>query len=78
MYCAAALRILAHGNGKVKAKIVGRGGITPLLKLCDPELVSDDTGAYRPIVQNTDSPYWSPICSCRIPLENLIGQFNLR
>jgi len=43
-YCAAALRILAHGNGKVKAKIVGRGGIPPLLRLCDPELVSYDTG----------------------------------
>jgi len=42
-YCAAALRILAHGNGKVKAKIVGRGGIPPLLRLCDPELVSYDT-----------------------------------
>lgn len=44
-YCAAALRILAHGNGKVKAKIVGQGGIPPLLRLCDPELVSDDAGA---------------------------------
>lgn len=43
-YCAAVLRILAHGNGKVKAKIVGRGGIPPLLRLCDPELVSDDAG----------------------------------
>ena len=44
-YCAAALRILAHGNGKVKAKIVGQGGIPPLLRLCDPDLVSDDAGA---------------------------------
>jgi len=44
-YCAAALRILAHGDSKVKAKIVGRGGLAPLLKLCDPaELQSDEIG----------------------------------
>ena len=29
----------------MKAKIVGRGGIPPLLKLCDPELSPEDTGA---------------------------------
>jgi len=46
-YCAAALRILAHGDSKVKAKIVGRGGLAPLLKLCDPaELQSDEIGDY--------------------------------
>ena len=44
-YCAAALRVLAYGNPKVKAKIVGLGGIPPLLKLCDPELSPGDTGA---------------------------------
>lgn len=44
-FCAAALRILAHGDGKVKAKIIGRGGLVPLLKLCDPvELPSDEIG----------------------------------
>ena len=53
-YCAAALRILAHGEGKVKAKIVGQGGIPPLLRLCDPELVSDDAGAGS----DTDFDYW--------------------
>ncbi|XP_078381950.1 uncharacterized protein LOC144664652 isoform X2 [Oculina patagonica] len=50
-YCAAALRILAHGNAKVKAKIVGRGGISPLLKLCDPEAVSDDAAT-------SEDAYW--------------------
>ncbi|PFX15541.1 Adenylate cyclase type 6 [Stylophora pistillata] len=42
-YCAAALRVLAYGNSKVKAKIVGRGGIPPLVELCNPELSSEDT-----------------------------------
>ena len=49
-YCAATLRILAHGNAKVKAKIVGQGGIPTLLKLCNPELVSDDTGDLKLLV----------------------------
>ena len=31
----------------MKAKIVGRGGLAPLLKLCDPaELQSDEIGDY--------------------------------
>ncbi|XP_015757330.1 PREDICTED: uncharacterized protein LOC107336780 [Acropora digitifera] len=36
VYCAAVLRILAHGNNKVKAKIIEEGGVAPLLELCDP------------------------------------------
>ncbi|KAK2551490.1 hypothetical protein P5673_027680 [Acropora cervicornis] len=36
VYCAAVLRILAHGNSKVKAKIIEEGGVAPLLELCDP------------------------------------------
>lgn len=44
-YCAAALRILAYEDNKVKAKIVGQGGLPALLQLCDAaELQSDEIG----------------------------------
>lgn len=38
----------------MKAKIVGRGGIPPLLKLCDPELSPEDTGVVA-LTNCTDS-----------------------
>lgn len=50
-YCAAALRILAYGDRKVKAKIVGRGGLDFLLKLCDPETQSDE-------IDTEEDAYW--------------------
>lgn len=46
VYCAAVLRILAHGNSEVKAKIIECHGVTPLLELCGPsELQSDEIGS---------------------------------
>lgn len=80
-YCAAALRILAHDNGKVKAKIVGGGGIPRLLKLCDPEAVSDDTGACtaNPLLSphfsglHTLSWFWKP--SSRMASKILLSAF---
>lgn len=44
VYCAAALRILAHDDSRVKAKIVGRGGLSNVLKMCEPRTQSDDIG----------------------------------
>ena len=44
VYCAAALRILAHDDSRVKAKIVGRGGLSNVLKMCEPKAQSNDIG----------------------------------
>ena len=44
VYCAAALRILAHDDSRVKAKIVGRGGLSNVLKMCEPKTQSEDIG----------------------------------
>ena len=44
VYCSAALRILAHDDSRVKAKIVGRGGLSNVLKMCEPKTQSDDIG----------------------------------
>ena len=44
VYCAAALRILAHDYSGVKAKIVGQGGLGNILKMCEPKTQSDDIG----------------------------------
>ena len=44
VYCAAALRILAQDYSRVKAKIVGQGGLGNILKMCEPKTQSDDIG----------------------------------